>query len=387
VAGAGGREGAVVTDPDGASAPRAGSALARLTAKPRRFGFDAAVRLLMHAKGIAEPADAVRFRAPLGSAYAGTEVHAVTTRAGNAPILTTPVMGLTGPTGVMPRHYSDILHISTRNRSPALRDFLELVAQRFVGHFARAGMKYRPHRVVEAARLAQDRAGGDRPGPDSADAIDPVARILLAFIGYGTPHLLNRVAAGSDALLHYAGILSMRPRSAERLQVMLSDWLGRKVEIVQLVGDWLSLPPDQRTRMPLGRRGGVFNQLGVDAAIGVRAWDIQARVLLRIGPLDQAGFAALLPDRPLLRQLVSLTRAFLGFETGFAVNLVLAAPEIPVLRLGGGSPPARLGWNTWAPKAKRDHDAAEAIFTAELVESDQAGQGVAPVTTRTGAMP
>jgi type VI secretion system protein ImpH len=198
---------------------------------------------------------------------------------------------------------------------------------------------------------------------------------------------LNRVAAGSDALLHYAGILSMRPRSAERLQVMLSDWLGRKVEIVQLVGDWLSLPPDQRTRMPLGRRGGVFNQLGVDAAIGVRAWDIQARVLLRIGPLDQAGFAALLPDRPLLRQLVSLTRAFLGFETGFAVNLVLAAPEIPVLRLGGGSPPARLGWNTWAPKAKRDHDAAEAIFTAELVESDQAGQGVAPVTTRTGAMP
>jgi type VI secretion system protein ImpH len=345
---------------------RAGSALARLLAKPQRYGFDAAVRVLMHAAGTADPAEAVRFRAPLGTAYPGAEVGAL--REGAPPSLTTPVMGLTGPTGVLPQQYGEIVHSTVRNRSAALQEFLELLAQRFVAQFAGAGMKYRPHRAAEAAHLGRIAEAGA--------PTDPLAQALMAFIGYGTPHLVPRLAAGPSPLLHYAGLLSMRPRSADRLAAMLSDWLGRPVEVLQFVGDWLSLPPDQRTRMPEGRAAGAFNRLGVDAAIGVRAWDVQARVVLRIGPLDEAGFCALLPDRDLLRRLVSLTRAFLGFETGFAINPLLAAASVPVLRLGRlddpGAAPARLGWNTWLPAAAKRRDAADAIFTAETVEAEEA---------------
>lgn len=354
------------------AARRAGSAMAMLLRKPQRYRFDAAVRVLMHTAETGEPADAIRFRAPVGSAYPGPEVFAVRETEGRTPMLTTPVMGLTGPNGVLPRHYSEILHATVRNRSTALQDFTELLAQRFVAQFARAGMKYRPHRVREAAHLNQmaNRRGGHPEAPD------PLTQALLAFIGFGTPGLVERVAAGPEPLLHYAGLLSMRPHSADRLEAMLSDWLGRKVEVVQFVGDWLSLPPDQRTRMPLGRRAGAFNQLGLDATIGVRAWDIQARIILRIGPLDAEGFAALLPDRPMLRRLVSLTRAFLGFETGFAVNPVLLSWAVPPLRLAGGmpteAPPTRLGWNTWMPKTGQRGDAGDAIFAAELVEAEEA---------------
>ncbi len=354
-----------------ASERRAGSAMAMLLRTPQRYRFDAAVRILVHAAETGDPSDAVRFRAPVGSAYPGPEVFAVREVAGNRPILTSPVMALTGPTGVLPRHYSEILHATVRNKSSALQDFTELLAQRFVSQFARAGMKYRPHRAREAAHLTQkaDRRGGHPEAPD------PLTQALMAFIGFGTPHLVERVAAGPEPLLHYAGLLSMRPHSADRLEAMLSDWLGRRVEVVQFVGDWLGLPPDQRTRMPQGRRAGVFNQLGLDATIGVRAWDIQARIVLRIGPLDGEGFAALLPDKPLLRRLVSLTRAFLGFETGFAVNPVLSSWSVPPLRLEGGvaldAPPTRLGWNTWMPKAGQRGDAADAVFAAELVEAEE----------------
>lgn len=345
--------------------------MALLLRKPQRYRFDAAVRILAHSAQTGDPAEAVRFRAPMGSAYPGPEVFAVRETNKGLPILTTPVMGLTGPTGVLPRHYSDILHSTVRNRSPALQDFMELLSQRFVAQFARAGMKYRPHRLREAAHL--DRKASVRTGQPPPP--DPLTQALLAFSGFGTPHLVERVAAGEEPLLHYAGLLSMRPHSAERLQAMLSDWLGRKVEVVQFVGDWLNLPPDQRTRMPQGRRAGAFNRLGHDAAIGVRAWDIQARIILRIGPLDSEGFAALLPDRPLLRRLVSLTRAFLGFETGFAVNPVLASHAVPRLRLEGGppvgAPPARLGWNTWIPKTGSRGDATDAVFAAELVEAQE----------------
>ena len=64
---------------------------------------------------------------------------------------------------------------------------------------------------------------------------------------------------------------------------MLSDWLGMQVEVVEFAGAWLPLPPDQRTRLSVN---GAWCRLGVDAAAGVRAWDPQARIVLRVGPLD-----------------------------------------------------------------------------------------------------
>ena len=99
--------------------------------------------------------------------------------------------------------------------------------------------------------------------------------------------------------------------------------------------------PDQRTRIGAN---GQFSQLSANAAAGVRAWDPQARAVLRIGPLDRSGFERLLPDRMALHRLVSLIRAYVGFEIGFAINPVLAADAVP-LRPGTRSS-GRPGWNT-----------------------------------------
>jgi type VI secretion system protein ImpH len=345
------------------------SAYARLLREPQRYRFDAAVRVLLHAARTADPAVAARFRSVPSFAYPPADVTGVRPPEGGRPArVSTPVMELTGTMGVLPRYYTEVLAQTLHDRSRALHDFLDMLGHRLVAKFAQAGVKYRLNRATETARLTPpDAALGD------ALPADPVAMMLLAFTGYGTAWLRDRVAAGTEPLLHYAGLLSMRPRSADRLAALASDWLGRKVEVEQFAGTWLMLAPDQRTRLAQGRRAGVFNRLGVDAAIGVRAWDVQARVILRVGPLDRAGFESLLPDRPALRRLVSLVRAFLGFETGFAVNPVLAAGEVPPLAMSAtADPPPRLGWNTWlpAPGLGRSHDAADAVFEAEIVEAE-----------------
>ncbi|HEY7579042.1 MAG TPA: type VI secretion system baseplate subunit TssG, partial [Acetobacteraceae bacterium] len=183
----------------------------------------------------------------------------------------------------------------------------------------------------------------------------------------------DRLAAGEEALLHYAGLFALRPRSAERLGAMVADWLGMRVEIIEFAGAWLSLPPDQRTRLSTH---GQWCQLGIDAAAGVRAWDPQARIVLRIGPLDLPGFERLLPDRLALHRLVSLIRAYVGYELGFAINPVLAARDVPPLRLDAtADPPPRLGWNTWIPGPASGFitraDAADAVFEAEVIEAQQ----------------
>jgi type VI secretion system protein ImpH len=343
------------------------SPYAWLLAEPRRFRFDAAVRILTRAAKTSDPAEAVRFRSSPGLAYPAAEVAAIVPPAdGRSPQLTTSVIGLVGAAGVLPRLYTEALTTTLRNRSRALHDFVDLLSHRIVGMFARAGIKYRLNRAAETETIA------DTPGAGQ------VTEALLAFTGFATPHLVPRLRVGSDPLLHYAGLFATRPRSAEKLAALVSDWLGRKVEVVQFAGAWLELPPDQRSSLARGRRPGQWNGLGVDAAIGVRAWDPQSRIVLRVGPLDLKAFTTLLPDRPGLQRLVALVRAFLGFETAFAVNPVLAGPEVPPLLLDMAADPApRLGWNTWVPGPEspvpgiRRPDAAEALFEAEIVEAEE----------------
>jgi type VI secretion system protein ImpH len=341
-----------------------------LVAEPRRFAFDAAVRILEHAARAPDPTDGVRFRSAPGRAYPASEVIAAAVAADGRPAeLTTAAIGLAGAAGVLPGLYSDVLAATLRGRSRAVHDFFDLLSQRIVAMFAGAAVKYRLNRTAEAALVAGS-PHEDRP-----------AEALLAFTGFATPHLLPRLAVGPEPLLHYAGLFAGRPRSAERLEALLSDWLGRKVEVVQFAGAWLPLAPDQQTSLAVGRHPGAWNRLSVDAAVGVRAWDPQARIVLRVGPLDYRNFAALLPGTAGLQRLVSLARAFLGFEIGFAVNPVLAGPEIPPLQLAAEAEPGPcLGWNTWMPTpappvpgiARRDGD--EAVFEAEIVEAEQFGR-------------
>jgi type VI secretion system protein ImpH len=333
------------------------SALGWLAAEPRRFRFDAAVRVLTRARRAQDPADAVRFHSPAGLVYPPADVLDVRQPGDSPPEVTVGLMGLFGPSGVLPRYYSEVVTQALRSRSTALRDFLDLLAHRFVAFFARGGIKYRPARAAETAARSQDQ----------------VARVLLALTGYGTPHLADRLAAGTEPLLHYAGLFALRPRSADRLGALTSDWLGMRVEVVEFAGAWLPLPPDQRTRLA---RNGAWCRLGVDAAAGVRAWDPQARIILRIGPLDLKGFQRLLPDRIALHRLVSLVRAYVGYELGFAINPVLAAHDVPPLLLDATSdPPPRLGWNTWVPGPDGGFiargDAADAVFEAEVIEAQK----------------
>ncbi len=348
----------------------AATPLERLAAEPRRFRFDAAVRLVLEALETADPA-AIRFRTLPGLAYPPAEVMAFQPPAQGEPArLTVAHMGLAGPMGVLPRLYTEVLSETLRGRSTALQDFLDLLATPMIAAFAAAGGKYRLHLAAERERLA------------GATDAGPVSAALLSFTGYFIARLAARLVAGAAPLMHYSGLFAERIRSAERLSALASDWLGRPVEVVQFAGGWLSLPAPERTRLAGSPGAGGWNRLGRDAAIGVRAWVPEARVVLRIGPLDRATFEALLPGGPALRRFVSLIRAFLGFETGFAVNLVLAREEVPLLRLDAGAvPPPRLGWNTWFPAtgpspagARHSGPAAEPLFEAEVVERAGAGE-------------
>lgn len=353
------------------------SPLEQLSSKPSRFSFRAATRLLWLASRRDDPGEAIRFASDVSLAQPSAEVSAVELASAQRKRarLQTAMIGLIGPSGTMPRWYTEQIALSVRNRAPAIAQFFDLIAQRLMAAFVEAGAKYRPHLAAERGAMTSLRdatlTGTTAPRAIDSVATDPVASALLALGGFGTARLLDRFEAGGTVIQHYAGFYATQARSAERLAAIVSDWLGRRVTIIEFAGLWLSLDPNEQSRMPKGRIPGQFNRLGADCAIGTRAFDQQARFILRIGPLDRAGFESLLPDQPTLRRLVSLVRAYVGMESDFAVNLVLDSTAIPILQLSAAGAP-RLSWTGWLPRPTASltgpRHADQALFPASLIE-------------------
>jgi len=304
--------------------PRGPSPMERLATQPDRFDIDQAAFVIARGRDAVELpyASVARLALPLA------EVTAADPATGQ---LTTPLFGLIGPGGSLPRHYTATAGGELRRRSKALQGFMDMLARRFTGMWIKAGAKYRPAR----------------------DPV-PAERALDAVIGMGTPGLGGRLSLPAASLRYHAGHLAARTRSAERLRAMLAEEAGADVEIIEFAGGWLRLPAAEQTRM-----GRAHGRLGVDAAIGAQVWDPQARFIIRLGPLDAESFAELLPGRPLFERLCGLTRLFVGPEQDFMLNPVLAPEAVPAGRLGAGG--ARLGLTAWmaqpAPRRRPGGDA------------------------------
>jgi type VI secretion system protein ImpH len=356
------------------TAPSVAAALAR---EPQRFPFLEAMRVLEAAErkvardprreakrplgGDADPAEELaRLASALSLGFPAAEVAAFRPEGdGEKARLTLAFLGLVGPGGILPRHYSELVLHALRSKNEALPAFLDMFVHRMLSLHLRAATKYRLARLVEAA---------------PAGTMDDATAALTAIVGFGTDGLGNRLAVPDHVAVHYGGLFAARPRSAARLEAMVADFLGRPVEVVQMVGAWLSLPPAERTRLPgPGMPKGMHARLGAEAALGIRAWDTQGRFTLRLGPMPYDAFATLMPGGVAMTRLVDLVRSFVGPTLGFAINPVLAGDAVPAPRLGVAGPEApRLGWNTWLPRTVRDGEAPrrfapEAVFAAEAI--------------------
>ena len=362
----------------------------RLYEESYAFDFFQAVRLLQRMEpgrvrvGRAGPpsAEAVRFRARISLSFPPSSIYDLKqpTSSLPVPVLVQAFMGLTGPNGVLPRHYTELLYrIEREVRTPekhALRDWFDLFNHRLVSLFYRAWEKYRFYVPFER---------GEYDGPEP----DPFTNALFCLIGLGARPLRRRlevVARDSVdeygetqkrvlariedlALLHFSGALAHRPRCAVALEAIIQDYFQIKSRIDQFQGQWLPLEPSNRTRFE-GELGN--NQLGVTTVAGDRVWDRQSKFRVRLGPLTYEQFTEFLPDRePVAARktfllLVHLVRLYAEPTLDFDVQLILKAEEVPKCRLtGDGTFGARLGWNTWLLTQNAMIDAEDVVLEGE----------------------
>jgi type VI secretion system protein ImpH len=320
-----------------------------LDREPYRFDFFQAVRLLMRmAPGrevvgrFTNPADeVVRFGANPDVQFPASEIQELERPAEGPVRMRVNFMGMTGPSGVLPLMYSELVLDRLRARDRTLRDFFDLFNHRMISLFYQAWEKYR------------------FPIPYERGELDPFSHHLLALLGLGTLGLQDRLDVTDDSLLFYSGLLSLHPRSATALRQVLADYFNVPVEIEQFVGAWY--PVDPESQCSLGEGPAYSEQLGLGAVVGDEIWDQQSRIRIQLGPLTLERYMEFLPGGEAYRHVRTLAKFYGGEEYDVEVQLILKRREVPVceLKSEGGW---QLGWTSWVKSAEFRRDPGDTIL-------------------------
>ncbi|HCY62704.1 MAG TPA: type VI secretion system baseplate subunit TssG [Oxalobacteraceae bacterium] len=259
--------------------------------------------------------------------------------------LTPSFIGLTGPMGVMPRHYTHyVAERETYHRDTATRAFLDIFASRAVALFYQTWLKYRLHLQYES-----DRRNHFLP-------------LILSLSGFGLPGLRERLHDGQqgiadESLAYYAGALRERPQSAQWLARVVADYFQVKCRVEQFVGQWIELPRQELTAL-----GGGNCQLGVSTFCGERVWDRTTRIRLLIGPLRKAQFEDFLPGGSASASLERLFGLLLGPGHDCELRLILDRRDLVQATLDSRGRNARLGWNGWLGARSTSNDSHEVAY-------------------------
>lgn len=323
---------------------------AALEKEPTGFGFFQAVRLLERLRPDRQPVgrhaspseEVVRFSVNPSLSFPPSEIAALDLPPDGAARMSVNFMGLTGPQGVLPYHYTLLAAERRRARDEAYTAFLDLFHHRIISLFYRAWEK---HHFTVGYEKGEDRLRDH----------------LLDLIGAGLPSARQHVPLSEDALIYYASLLILQSRGAVALEQLIEDFFGVPVEIEQFVGGWYPLP--RYDQCALGEETDVSTQLGAGAVVGDEVWDAQTRVRIRLGPLRRPQLDAFLPSGSEYARLRSLTRFYSHDQYEFELQLLLAPDDVPGFVLGGDEAnPQPLGWSTWIRTREIAADAGDILL-------------------------
>jgi type VI secretion system protein ImpH len=332
----------------------------KLRRAPYTFDFFQAIRLLERFRRdrtsvgqFAHPeTEAARFSVHPSLAFPASEIQAMDWPDDGPANMTVNFMGLTGPEGVLPNPYTTLIIERLRDGDGSLRDFLDIFNHRIISLFYRAWRKYRFDVACEQ---------GER---------DLFSRHLLSLIGLGTAGMRDRQQVTDDALIYYCGLLAQRPRSAQALEQILSDYFDVPVKIEQFAGGWYRLDPETQCRLAEEKTDS--GELGFGAVVGDEMWNQQSRVRIVLGPLSIERYADFLPAGVAYEPLRAWVKFFSNDEWDFEVRLILEREHVPACTLGAeGVSGPQLGWVSWVKSKPFDRDPADTVLVLESAKGSQ----------------
>ena len=238
------------------------------------------------------------------------------------PVLEANFFGLYGVASPLPTFYTEDLIEERNDDRSASRDFLDILHGRLYPLLYDTWEKYRLSlRAFEKGE-------------------EEIENLFHVFTGLSLP-VFREIDPLAPTALRYAGLLTQHPRSARSFEAILSDVLdGTPVEVEQCVERRVALPEEQRLIL------GQFLSLGEETVLGYQITNRTNQILIRIGPVDNSAFEALLPGRESLRK-VAFWRDFYLLDPLMAEVRILLSDTAPFPVCLGASSRNRLGLDAW----------------------------------------
>ena len=244
-------------------------------------------------------------------------------RGGNNPALPTIRLyglGMLGPNGPLPLHYTEWVRERTENANDStLADFLDVFHHRYLTHIYRAWAQ------------AQAAAGLDRADDET------FSRYIAQLTGHDPLEIRDSVLP-SHARMAASTHLGREARNPDGLAQTLSRFFSVPVQLQEFVMHWIRIDTEDHTRLGTPRHS---SMLGVGAMLGEVVADRQNKFRLVLGPLPLAQYLRFTPMGKDLPLLVEWVRGFIGYEFVWEVELRVSHQSAPPARLGDAE---RLGW-------------------------------------------
>ena len=358
-----------------------------LAEEPYRFDFFQAVRLLNISGANREligydavaSRECVRLRSLVSSHFPPSSISSlILDPAGeHVPEMTVAFFGLHGPMAALPSYYNNLVIERCRRKDFTLRDFLDMFNHRTLSLFYRAWGKYRFWLGAERAMREFEKVssiGGEQLRAfviDGRPRKDRTGQMLLELAGLGCPtlryrtrerrELIPRRAVPDELFRFYSGWFSRRHRPSGGLRAIVGEYFQVQTSVEQFVGQWLALDQEDKTRLGAKDEN---SQLGVTAFAGDRAWNIEAKIRVSLGPMRYDRFCDFLPTGTGYEELSHTICDYVGAQFDFDIELLLMPSDIPKSRLSGpNGQGSRLGWDTWLPRRQAQAEPAKIVFS------------------------
>jgi len=244
--------------------------------------------------------------------------------------IVTTFLGLYGVSSPLPAFYTEELIEAAQEDRTTAQTLLDVIHQHLFELYVEGREKY------QALDATVER--GDRRFRDT----------LRSLVGLRDPEV-RRTLPDPDRMLRYLALLGPQQRSAAGLRTLLEDALGSiEVDVAECV--------ERRVRIPLASRvrlGQQSHALGDNTVIGIRVNDRLGRFRIRIGPMGEEQFHALVNRHNHWNWLVGLIRFYLHTPLQCELELVLEAGAGGTTVLGDPAL-SQLGTTTWLFSGRPD---------------------------------
>lgn len=238
------------------------------------------------------------------------------------------IMGLTGRSGILPQHYTQLVQERNKLQDYALSDFLDLFNHRLISLFYRAWSKYRVASEYEHYQWQ--------------NKLSPFTRALQSLAGRSHD-------AHYEVPLYYSGHFSKHVRSARSLELIIQDYFGYPVSVKSFSAGWL--PVKKEDRLCIGTKNrGRNNLLGDGVLLGNKVWDVQSKCEIEIGPVSHEEYETILPDTRRFAALRKIIRDYAPAHLAIELHYIVDDPEGKAQQPLGKT--FKLGWNSWLGSQK-----------------------------------